>query len=307
MLNLDSTLKDRKTEVLDYFRNRANEALELVRKTFGDNQYKERAAAINKSVTETRNDFVKTLVQKARWESWEQEDILKSVLLINYISYVIMLDARNEVWPYDYMSFSRRIGELWEPFCKLCFEYPLSKAMLFIPPTFAEVRKELTKDIYEYIDRLNIERTQKDELKRYYDKIWGFVTSGEIQLELDLHFEINQKKYVVDFKSGFGSNEKGNTNRLLLVATIYKSLKENFHCLLLVRAEEDKNNAYFQTLKNSEIWSAHCGGEAYEKIKEFSGFDLRGWIMNNVHWQADLSKETLHHLGNNNLSHYLMW
>lgn len=34
------------------------------------------------------------------------------------------------------------------------------------------------------------------------------VTSGEIQMNLDLHFKIGIEKYVVDFKSGFGSNEK---------------------------------------------------------------------------------------------------
>lgn len=179
--------------------------------------------------------------------------------------------------------------------------------MLFIPPTFADVRRDLTNENYEYIDRLNIDLSEKEELKSYYNKIWRFVTSGEIQLELDLHFELNNVKYVVDFKSGFGSNEKGNTNRLLLVATIYKSLKETFNCLLLVRSGEDKNNAYFQTLKNSGIWNAYCGKEAYEKIKEFSGFDLNAWIASNVDWQADLTKETILHLGKNNLSHYLMW
>ena len=43
--------------------------------------------------------------------------------MITYACYVVMLESRNEVWPYDYMAFSRRVGELWEPFCKLCLNF----------------------------------------------------------------------------------------------------------------------------------------------------------------------------------------
>jgi hypothetical protein len=60
-------------------------------------------------------------------------------------------------------------------------------------------------------------------------------------------------------------------------------------------------------LKKSGIWNAYCGRDAYEKIKVFSGFDIKEWIVNNVDWQADLSKDTILHLGKNNLSHYLVW
>jgi hypothetical protein len=307
VINIDRTIKNKKEELLEYFRSRAVESLDVIIRTYGNDQYKERASASNKAIVETRSNFVKTLTQKAHWENWSKEDILRCVLLINYVSYVVMIDTRNDVWPYDYMSFSRRIGELWEPFCKLCFEYPLNDAMFFIPPTFSEVKRKLTREIYDYIEQLNIQYEQKEELKRYYDKVWKLVTSGEIQLELDLHFKLNDEKYVVDFKSGFGSNEKGNTNRLLLVATIYKILEEDFHCLLLVRAEEDKNNAYFQILKKSGIWDAYCGKEAYDKIRDFTEFDLKSWIASNVRWKADLSQETLLHLGKNNLDQYLAW
>ncbi|MHB8596211.1 MAG: hypothetical protein ACYDER_05300 [Ktedonobacteraceae bacterium] len=205
------------------------------------------------------------------------------------------------------MAFSRRVGELWEPFCKLCFEFPLSKAVLFIPPLFSDVKKRLTNEIDEYIHQLNITQEQKEELKRYYIKVWSLIISGEIQLELDLHFMLDDEKYVVDFKSGFGSNEKGNTNRLLMVATIYESLEANYHCLLLVRADEDKNNAYFQILKNSGIWSAYCGDEAYARIREFSGFNLKQWITNSVDWKSDLLPEMSQYLGSNKLEHYLAW
>ena len=124
-------------------------------------------------------------------------------------------------------------------------------------------------------------------------------------MELDLHFSINDQKYVVDFKSGFGSNEKGNTNRLLLVATIYQNLDENYKCLLLVRAEE--NNRYFNTLKNSGIWEVYCGGEAYLQIKSYSGYDLKLWTDDNISWSSDFNAETTAHFTECNLLQYLLW
>ena len=124
-------------------------------------------------------------------------------------------------------------------------------------------------------------------------------------MELDLHFSHNDQKYVVDFKNGFGSNEKGKTNRLLLVATIYQNLDENYTCLLFVRAEE--NNSYFNTLKNSGIWDAYCGSEAYEKIKEYSGYNLKLWTDTNIDWATDFNTETTAHFTDNNLLQYLLW
>jgi len=124
---------------------------------------------------------------------------------------------------------------------------------------------------------------------------------------LDCHFQDNTYKYNIDFKSGFSSNEKGNTNRLLLVATIYKNLEQNYKCLLLVRSEEDQNNHYFQTLKKSGIWEAYCGIETYNQIKTYTGFDIKSWITSHLDWQNDISEELLDHLEKNNLAQYLAW
>ena len=103
-----------------------------------------------------------------------------------------------------------------------------------------EIKRRLTNEVRDFIRQLNISRPDKEQLLRYYDQVWHLVTSGEIKLELDLHFSIEGIRYVVDCKSGFGSNEKGNTNRLLLVASIYQHIEpEEYRCLLLVRAPED--------------------------------------------------------------------
>lgn len=254
MIAIEKSLSTKKKDLLTYFRERAEESLEEIRRTYGSTEFKEQAKAINGAVKETRGNIIKALLQKATEEKWSYEEILQCILMITYTNYIVMIECRNEVWPYEYMTFSRRIGELWQPFCQLCFDYPLRSLKLFIPPLFSEVKQKLTAEIEDYIDTLTITEEQKKELKGYYTKVWSLVTSGEIKLELDLHFEQNEEKFIVDFKSGFGSNEKGNTNRLLLVASIYKNLEENYRCLLLVRAEEDRNNNYYQTLKNSGIW-----------------------------------------------------
>lgn len=307
MITINKSLRSRKNEMLIYFRERSNESIEEVMRTYASTEFKKQASAINIATIETRHNIIKPLLQKATKEKWGNEDILQCLLMITYTNYIVMIESRNEVWPYEYMTFSRRIGELWQPFCKLCFDYPLKDLSVFVPPLFSEVKLKLTIEIEDYIDTLSITMEQKKELKRYYIKVWSLVTSGEIKLELDLHFKQNGERFIVDFKSGFGSNEKGNTNRLLLVASIYKNLEDNYRCLLLVRAKEDSNNSYFQLLKNSRIWEAYCGDETYDVIKERSGFDIKQWIENNIDWDGDFKNDTMRYFIDNDLNQYLKW
>lgn len=304
-MNIDKTLKDNKTELLAYFRDRASEFLTNIKQKYAETQSDKRARAINECLNETKNKLITTILQQAEKENWTHQEKLECLLMITYCNIVVMIESRNSVRPYEYMDFSRRVGELWDPFCKLCFYYPVNDVSLFVPPLFSEVKKKLTDEIVDYINKLNISPEEKEELRKYYDKVWSLVTSGEIQLELDLHFVSQGQKYVVDFKSGFGSNEKGNTNRLLLVASIYKNLSESYKCLLFVRAEE--NNSYFNTLKNSGIWDAYCGSEAYVKIREYSGYNLKGWIETNMEWENDFKPETIAHFQELNLLQYLLW
>ena len=77
--------------------------------------------------------------------------------------------------------------------------------------------------------------------------------------------------------------------------------------MLFVRANEDDNNHYLQTLKKSGIWDVFCGSETYEQIALYSGFDLSTWIQNNIDWSGDLSSETIQHFKDNDLEKYLTW
>jgi hypothetical protein len=294
-----------KAEILTYFRDRAGEFLAEVNSEYGNSEYKKKAKKLNTLLAKARNTLIEIIEQKGKREDWNNREILECVLMVTYTNYVVMLEVRHSVWAYEYMTFSRRIGELWEPFCKLAFEYPVNDIELFIPPLFADVKKQLAKEIEDYLNELTITTEQKEQLIKYYNKVWSLVMSGEIQLELDLHFIFEEKKYVVDFKSGFGSNEKGNTNRLLLVASIYHNLEDNYHPLIFVRAEE--NNNYFTTLKNSKIWDAYSGAETYDELHRFSGFDIKNWITENINWMEDLNDDFVRHLEDNDLTQYLTW
>lgn len=100
---------------------------------------------------------------------------------------------------------------------------------------------------------------------------------------------------------------KGNTNRLLLVASIYNSLGEIEKTILFVRQPEDDNNHYLQTLKNSPYWDVYCANDGYAAMKRFTGFDMREWLDNNVDWKNDISSELREHLEKNDLLRYLTW
>lgn len=296
---------DSKESMLGYFRQRSREFEAEISTEFGLDQIQQKAGAINKKLILAKGLIVNNLQQNATKGQWTPGKLLDKILLVNYCSYVVMLESRNAQWPYEYMSFSRRIGELWEPFCRLTFEYPVKKVELFIPPLFSDVKKNLYSEIKLYIDQLSVTSQQRKELLKYYDKVWHLVTSGEIKLELDLHFIHAKQKCVVDFKSGFGSNEKGNTNRLLMVATIYKNIDKSYRPIIFVRSAD--NNHYFKTLQKSGVWEAYESKYAYKKMSEFSGFDLAGWIQRNVRWQMDFDSAMLSHLKKNKLLQYLTW
>ena len=267
----------------------------------------DKASEINKCIKEYRDQQIEHIETIAKTEGWSNQTLLNEVLMLTYASYIVMLEYRNKVWEYEYMAFARRVGELWEPFCKLAFVFPVKSLSIIAPPNFDDVQTRIKSNAIEYIDSLDLSEEIKEELKCHYDIPWTMVDSGGIKLGLDLHFEQDGIHYNCDFKSGFSSNEKGNTNRLLLVASIYSSLGEIEKTILFVRQPEDDNNHYLQTLKNSPYWDVYCANDSYAAIREFTGFDLRKWLDENADWQNDISIEFREHLQKNDLLKYLTW
>ena len=294
-----------KEEWIESFRNFADKALFDISRGTSDN--KKQAQYINSQITELRNSYTSKIIESSSDSDYLSSSLLNEILLVTYSSYIVMLEYRNKVWKYEYMAFARRVGELWEPFCKLPFYYPIKPLTIIEPPDFQLVQEQIKRNATEYIEALPLSNEIKDELKQYYSMPWTLVDSGGIKLSLDLHFQQNGLHYNCDFKSGFSSNEKGNTNRLLLVASIYNSLGSIEKTILFVRQGEDENNHYLQTLKNSPYWEVYCAKDCYDAMKLFTGFDLRNWLDVNADWQNDISDEFKQHLEQNNLLKYLTW
>lgn len=308
-LHIDQSLVSRKAEIVQYLRARASEFMSEITQQFGARQVKKRAAASNRLLGKEREALIAVVHQTAEREKWPHDKTLEAILLLMHCSNVVMLETRHEFWPYEYMAFSRRIGEMWEPFVTTCFDMPASKDVsLYIPPLFRDINKGLTQEVKSFIQKLPIVEEDKKSLIRYYDQVWQLVSSGEIKLKLDVHFVVDKTRYVVDCKSGFSSNEKGNTNRLLLVASVYNNIEpEAYRCMIWVRSKEDESNHYLQTLKKSGLWEVSCGTDTYARVKEFSGFDLGEWVRKNVTWDQDLIADLLSYLQKHDLAKYLTW
>ena len=129
----------------------------------------------------------------------------------------------------------------------------------------------------------------------------------DINMKEDEVFEVDGIPYVVDFKSGFGSNEKGNTTRLLTVGRAFKLWNPQTQLLLLVRQTE--NNNYLNRIKNSGFWQVYCGQDAYRKIDELTGARTTQMRRDVFDFTSDLSKQFLNDLNSQlpNLTSYLEW
>ncbi|HDR7340988.1 TPA: hypothetical protein QCW93_001267 [Bacillus toyonensis] len=293
------TLSYTKVELLELFRSVGAEIYEEIQ---GNKNPITKMNAELKKITQT---LVKPVVENTELTN---EERLDKILMVYYCSYIVMIEFRNRMRPYEYMDFTRRIGELWEPFCKLCWSYTSEEGVAeIIPPTFDEAKLQLLTNLNSFIDTTSLLDEQKQELNKYLELMWELIASGDIKLKSDLHFEKDGVKYNVDFKSGFNSNEKGNTNRLLMVGSIYKKLDSEYENIIFVRAEESENNHYLQTLKHSTQWNVYCGQETYDKIADLTGFPLKSWIRQNIDWENDLDRDTINYLRENNLNQYLRW
>ncbi len=237
-------------------------------------------------------------------ERWSPERTLDCCLRLFYCTLVVNLESRNRVVAYDYMDLARRIGEVWEHFCKVCWDFPVNPDLKRLQPqSFATVQRRL-------LDRFsNLVRASgaKDEaaLIREFQRVIDLL--GNINLTEDEYCAVGDKRFVIDFKSGFGSNEKGNTERLLTVAKIYRLLPDQHECALVVRAAEDEGNNYLQVLKSSGLWKVCCGSDAYAFIQSLTQFDLADWIRKNVAFRDDMQTEAYRHLEQQSLTKYLSW
>ena len=222
-------------------------------------------------------------------------------LMLNYCYLVSMLETRHRIWTYDYMAFSRRMGEVWENFCATCWELPNSKSRRKQAPNESIIRKQIN----ESVDSVGLNSVQHSAVSQIINNI--FSLTGKINLKLDMLSSKNDQLVGIDFKSGFGSNEKGNTERLLTVGKTYRYLFPGCQLYILVRQEE--NNNYLDVLRKSGVWDVYCGESAYSIINEITGVNIGDFVKNNVDFEGDLSREVFDslHEAVPGCSKYLKW
>ena len=73
-MNIDKNIKDKKHELLAYFRDRATEFLTQIKTKFADTQSDKRARAINEALNQTKNNLITTLLQQAEKEKWTNQE-----------------------------------------------------------------------------------------------------------------------------------------------------------------------------------------------------------------------------------------
>lgn len=275
--------------------------LNFYREKFKNEKIKNTGDVGNK-IKKIRNESYKSIEENY---SEDEENMLHHILLSTYSSYVVMIEERNRIKNYEYMDFSRRMGELWEPFCKICWEYSVNELEIIEPIKFSDAVISMRSQTSEVIDDLNIEDTGKAKILEQFNNLLSIISSGAVNMKSDLHFNFNDFSYNIDFKNSFNSNEKGNVNRLLAVGKIYNLINDDYKNYIFVRSND--NNHYLDTLKKSNIWEVYTGDECYEKIRQITGFNLKEWIVLNINWLDDLEKDVSEYLLSQNLDKYIQW
>jgi len=131
-------------------------------------------------------DNVKTKLSSELLFRYPNINRSKLLMTIQYCYSVISLEYRNKVWPYEYMAFSRRNGELWERFCKSAWDNPQLPSLYRIDaPNFNDVRSNFRNRIISYTNGNPNQRYIIEDI----DSIFELV--GEINMIEDEMFNLN--------------------------------------------------------------------------------------------------------------------
>ena len=288
------TPSETKQSYLDYFHDKLPPHVDAISASGETHQNK--AKRVNKLISDHR-DFLVSQIDESAAATLRQEKLI----ILQYAVSVVSLEYRHAVWPYEYMALSRRVGELWERFCSAAWDIPSRQNVQRIsPPNFTEVLAEIEASLLEY-SQFEKRPSTENILENLRDLI------GEINMVEDEVFSVESSPHVIDFKSGFGSNEKGNMLRLRTVGKAYKLWNPATELLFLVRQEQ--NNNYLSVIKREGLWSVHCGQDAYDKIEELTGAQMNKIRDQVISFEDDLSGQFWDDLNDHlsDLSGYLKW
>lgn len=282
-----------KQEIFDYFRMNLSDTTQTIQNS--NLPQKTKSNQINQAVEAVRVQLIPIL-----FNNHPELNVSKLYMLLQYCYTVMSLEYRNMVWPYEYMAFSRRNGELWERFCKAAWDNSQVPNLSRIEaPEFDDVRNSFRDRIIGYTDN----NENQELIVNDMNSIFALV--GEINMKQDEMFISNDINHIIDFKSGFSSNEKGNTFRVLAVGRAYKHWDPDVNLLFLVRQNE--NNNYLEIIRRSNLWAVHCGDEAYRKIDELTNAGIAEIRREAIDFQNDLSAGFWNYLNANDLTNYLDW
>ncbi|MBF4376850.1 hypothetical protein, partial [Vibrio anguillarum] len=144
---------------------------------------------INQAVESVKANLGNILIDR-----YPQLDCSKLFMLLQYCYSVMSFEYRNRVWPYEYMAFSRRNGELWERFCKAAWDHSTLPNLFRIQaPSFNEVRNSFRDRIISYTYETPYQQNIVDEVDSVFELV------GDINMVEDEMFSLNGQHHIIDF------------------------------------------------------------------------------------------------------------
>lgn len=287
-------MKRIKDEYLSYLKTSLIPIVDEIKAAKGTHQQK--AKNVNSEISKLRQNLVDDIMENSSPAERQYR-----LIILQYAVSVVSLEYRHAVWPYEYMALSRRVGELWERFCTAAWDAPSKPNVERIQaPNFIQVIEKIEQKLLGFVSP-----EHKTEARRIIDDMSDLI--GEINMVEDEMFQVGDIPHIIDFKSGFGSNEKGNMLRLRTVGKAYRLWNPDTALLFLVR--QDQNNNYLEVIKRDNMWDVHCGDSAYAKIEEITGAPMNDIRQSVIDFKNDLSEKFWADLGDNlsDLSGYLKW
>lgn len=248
-----------------------------------------------------RSNYAHNRLYREIYSELKEVGASTTAFLRNFYCYAVsMIETRDRFHPYNEIEYSRRNGEMWEKFATLCLISPDSN----INEVSTEANNNFRNKITQSIENMAIQNNG-NELLKFKAFILSLVDS--INLDIDFVGQKNGKLIGIDFKSGFSSNEKGNTTRILKVGAAYSFAEIDIKLYLLVR--QSLNNSYLDKISESSDWEVHTGINAYRILEELSGQNLRSFVEQEVQFMSDFLPAVGKSLRNNitGIEKYTQW
>lgn len=284
----------KKSQILTEFHERLNSVVAGI--SIENITHQEKAQKVNAAVNAVKADI------SPRLQAVPDAHRGEAALLLQYCYSVAGLEYRHRVWPYEYMAFSRRIGELWEAFCSTAWDYSNNRSMnRIVSPDFSVVRNVLLTRLHGNIGAHSAREEMLTDINTLFEII------GDINMKEDEVCSVAGQPHIIDFKSGFGSNEKGNMLRLDAVGRAYRIWNHQTRLMLLVR--QNVNNNYLEVLRRTGLWEVYTGNAAYDQMSLITGVDIQQIRLRVINWSNDLSPNFYSYLKNQttDLTTYLEW